>query len=415
MYHRRRGCAGGYHDRMPDRPAYERDPYLTEITTTVLRRGEDGGRHWAVLADTVLYPAGGGQPADHGSIANVAVVDVQRVEGEIRHFTPSTVSEGEVLVRLDWARRYDHMQQHTAQHLLTALAADRFGWPTTAFHLGEEVSDVELDAPRLEAARLRELEDAVAVEVRAARPVTVDILTAEAYAAAEGVRSRGLREDHAGDVRLVSIAGIDRNTCGGTHVRSTAELEAVMLLGTEAMRGGTRVFFVAGGRARRRMAAHEGHNAELRALLGAPDAELAAVLAARLEAEKGLEKRLRAGEEELAELTARLLSAEPAALVEAHFAERGVPFLQLVGQRLRAHAPDKGAFLTAAGEGGAVFLLLALPAIADTLPKVGAEVAALLGGRGGGARGTFQGKAASLERRAEALALARERLAPPAP
>jgi Ser-tRNA(Ala) deacylase AlaX len=390
--------------------AYERDPYLTELATTVLRRGEESGRHWAVLADTVFYPAGGGQPADHGTIGGQPVLDVVREGAEIRHLTAAPVPDGPVLVRLDWERRFDHMQQHTAQHLVTAIAADRFGWQTTAFHLGEEVSDVELDTPSLDQHQLGALEEAVAAEVRAARSVHVDYLSAEEYAHAEGVRSRGLRDDHTGDVRLVAIAGIDRNTCGGTHVRSTAELEAVKLLGSESMRGGTRVFFVAGGRARRRFAAHELRNAELRALLGAPDAELTTVLAARLEAEKGLERRLRTDEEELAEVTARLLAAEPAAVVDTHFADRGVPFLQLLAQRLRTHAPAKGAFLTATTEGGAVFLLLAPPAATDALPAAGAAVAELLGGRGGGARGVFQGKAASLDKRAEALALVRERL-----
>ena len=392
------------------KPAFERDPYLKELRTVVRRRGDDAGRHWATLEDTILYPASGGQPADRGTVAGIPVLDVVRTGTEIRHVTDGPPPDGEVVVLLDWARRFDHMQQHTAQHLLTAVAADRFGWPTTAFHLGDEVCDVELDAPGLDETHLDALEEAVAAEVRAARAVRVEYLTVEAYAAAEDVRSRGLPDDHAGDVRLVGIDGIDRNTCGGTHVRCTAEIEVVTLLGTEAIRGGTRVFFVAGGRARRRMAAHEARNAELRSLLGAPDAELATALAARLEGERALERRLRAADEELAEATARLLAAEAATVVEAHFAERGVPFLQLIGQRLRAHAPGKAAFLTATAGGGGVFVLVASAAAAGELAAVGAAVAALLGGRGGGARGVFQGKAASLERRAEALALVRERL-----
>ena len=115
-----------------------------------------------------------------------------------------------VTVELDWARRFDHMQQHTAQHLLTAVAADRFGWPTTAFHLGEHVSDVELDVAAIDEEQLRSLENAVAAEVRAARPVTARRVSRDEYERTD-VRSRGLPAGHAGDVRLVEIDGVDRD------------------------------------------------------------------------------------------------------------------------------------------------------------------------------------------------------------
>src|SRR5664280_1407985 len=228
-------------------PAYERDPYMKELTTEIVETGVEGGVPFAVLAETVLYPEGGGQPADRGWLGGVEVTDVQRREATIRHFLARPVEAGPVTVRLDWVRRFDHMQQHTGQHLLTAVAADRFGWPTTAFHLGER-RDPELDV---------------------ADPLAV--------------RTRGLPASHQGDVRLVGIAGTDLNTCGGTHVRSTAEIEVIKLLGAEPMRGGTRLTFVAGGRVRARLGTHEALNARLRAALGAPDEEIAAVAEAKLE------------------------------------------------------------------------------------------------------------------------------------
>ena len=126
-------------------PAYERDSFLEELETEVVAVGQERGRPYAVLADTILYPEGGGQPADRGWLGDVAVDDVQRESGVIRHFLEKEVRTGPVRVTLDWERRFDHMQQHTAQHLLTAIAAERFSWTTTAFHLGREVSDIELD------------------------------------------------------------------------------------------------------------------------------------------------------------------------------------------------------------------------------------------------------------------------------
>ncbi|HSN56827.1 MAG TPA: hypothetical protein VLT32_19310, partial [Candidatus Sulfomarinibacteraceae bacterium] len=146
-------------------PAYHRDPFLAELDTEVVAVGEEGGRPYAVLADTVFYPEGGGQPADHGRLGDVAVLDVQAIGGEIRHFVDAAVSPGPVHLELDWPRRFDHMQQHTAQHLLTAVALRDFGWRTTAVHLGPEISDIELDVPQLERAELDRLEAACEFEV----------------------------------------------------------------------------------------------------------------------------------------------------------------------------------------------------------------------------------------------------------
>lgn len=306
---------------MADLPAYERDPYRVELDAELLGVGREGKRTYAVLRDTILYPEGGGQPPDHGLLGEVPIVDAQKRDGELRHYVDAAQSHaaealtpGPVRVRLDWPRRFDHMQQHTGQHLLSAVAEDRFGWVTTAFHMGpfdedgRAVSDVELGVASPSAGDLDRLEEAVASEIRAARPVTIRRVSVEDLAALP-VRTRGLPEGHVGDVRLVEIGGVDLNTCGGTHLRSTAEIEVLKLLATEAIRGGTRLFFVAGGRARRRFARHEARGAALRALLGAPDDELAATARAKLEQLHAAERRLRSLDEELALSAADSLAA----------------------------------------------------------------------------------------------------------
>ena len=387
--------------------ACERDPYLKELSVRVVRTGEEGGRPWAVLDDTVLYPEGGGQPADRGFLGDVPVLDVRRVGGEARHTLASAIAEGPAVVRLDWERRFDHMQQHTGQHLLTAVAADRFGWETTAFHLGPETCDVELAVPSISPAEASGLEEAVAEEIRAARPVTARRVRPEELASL-GVRSRGLPEGHTGGVRLVEIAGVDLNTCGGTHVRSTAEIEAVKLLGIERLRGGTRLFFVAGGRVRRRLAVHEERSARLRVLLGAPDEGLAPAVEAKLGQLSDAQKALRAAEEELADTKAEALASGGGPVVEAHFDGRDLAFLGRVGKAFSS-LPSRGvALLTASKEGTGTFLLAAGGGSAADLRALGSAVAEALGGRGGGSGRLFQGKA-SLARRAEALTLLRER------
>ena len=392
-----------------DQPAYERDAYLQELDTEVTATGEVEGRPWAATADTLFYPEGGGQPSDRGSMNDIAVLDVQNVEGAIRHTLASPLAPGPVRQLLDWPRRFDHMQQHTAQHLLTAVALARFGWRTTAFHLGPVQSDIELDVPSLASEELRRLEDAVNEHCREARPVSVRHAARERMAEL-GVRSRLLPEGLEGELRLVEIEGLDLNTCGGTHVRSTAEIGVVALIGTEPMRGGTRLFFVAGDRVRRRLAGHEARNLELRGLLGSSDDDLPQVVALRVEREKALARESRRLLEELAEATAQALAARQERVVAAHWPERDMAFLLALGKALLATRPEAVALFAAGPPSAGVFVLVAGEASGIDLAAAGAAAAGILGGRGGGRAPFWQGKATALDRLDEAAASLQRRL-----
>jgi alanyl-tRNA synthetase len=386
---------------------YHRNAYLTEIDTEVVTVGEENGMPFAVLSDTLFFPEGGGQPADRGRVGNADVFDVQRHGEEIRHYVSNAVAIGPVRLELDWSRRWDHMQQHTAQHVLTAVALRDFGWRTTAFHLGPETSDIELDVPSLARNELDALETAVTNEIRAARPVTyrsADVADFERL----GVRSRLLPEGCTGTVRLVDIEGLDLNTCGGTHCRSTDEIGSLCLLGTEPMRGGSRVLFVAGDRVRRRMANHEDRNLQLRSLLDTGDDQLVEIVTLRLEREKELARTVRRLAEELAESVAARLCAQPSDMVDAHWPDRDMTFLQKVARSIAETAPEKRGLLTAETGDDAVFVVIAGEASGLQLDKVGPTIARALGGRGGGRGTVFQGKAESLATRDEALQILRE-------
>jgi alanyl-tRNA synthetase len=383
--------------------AYEREPYRIRLDVQVVAVGEEEGRPYAVLDDTVFYPEGGGQPADRGQLDGVAVVDVQRRGGAVRHYLAASIAEGPAELALDWRRRFDHMQQHTAQHLLSAIAADRFGWPTTSFHLGERVSDVELDVPSLSPSQLTALEEGVASEVRTARPVRARRVSPAEYSTLT-VRTRGLPEGHTGDVRLVEIAGIDVTTCGGTHLESTAEIEAVSLLGTAPMRGGTRLYFVAGGRVRWRLASQEAQLGELRLLLGAPEEDLVNAARAREEQLRESQRRGRALEERLAVALADALAGRSELLSDLHIEDADGGFLQRLAAQFEKRSASGAALLTAAGTKGAFFAVVAGPSSRLDVTAAGAQVAAILGGRGGGSSRLFRGKAGDMTRRREALA-----------
>lgn len=388
---------------MPKLPAYERDPFASTLETRVLRVGEEKDRPFVVLEDTLFYPEGGGQPCDQGTLNGLRVVDVQKRDGEIRHYLQAPAGEGPAVLSLDWTRRFDHMQQHTGQHLLTAVAQDQFRWATMAFHLGPQVCDIEVDAAFISATDMDRLEEAVVAEIRARREVTARWVSPEAYGQ-ETVRSRGLPEGHTGDIRLVQIAGVDLNTCGGTHLRHTGEIESLKLLGTESIRGGTRLFYVAGGRVRRRLGAHEQRNAALRTLLGAPDEDLVSALQIKLDQLLALERRGRKLEDELAEYQTVALAAQTGSLVEAHLENRDMAFLQKLARGILQAAPVKAVFLTAEVGGQGIFLLSAGEGSTLDVPAAGKTVAAILGAKGGGSGKSFQGKAPSLAARAEALA-----------
>ena len=134
---------------MSNLPAFDRDAYLRELNTEVLETWEAESRCFAVLQDTLFYPEGGGQPADRGDMNGIPVLDAQKRDGRIVHTLERAVLPGRAHLSLDWPRRFDHMQQHTGQHLLTAVAQDRCGWETIAFHLGPVTCDIELATPRI--------------------------------------------------------------------------------------------------------------------------------------------------------------------------------------------------------------------------------------------------------------------------
>jgi alanyl-tRNA synthetase len=277
---------------MTDR-LYYTDAYLTEFTGTVT--AVDAATRRVYLDRSALYPTSGGQPHDLGRLGASAVTDVVDEEERVAHVVddPRAFTVGaSVTGAVDWTRRFDWMQQHTAQHLLSAICADDHGWPTTSVHFGDAHCTVELAAPAIDAATLVAIEERANALLVENRAVTV---TFEDAAHATGLRKPS---DRGGMLRIVTIEGIDRSACGGTHVRRTGEVGALLLRRTEKMKGGTRIEFLAGFRAVR--GARDDHALlarAARALSAAPD-ELPALVESQLAALRDAERdRKRLGQE----------------------------------------------------------------------------------------------------------------------
>ena len=231
---------------MTDRIYYS-EPSCREFEATVTRVGERDGRSVVTLDRTAFYPTSGGQPFDIGRLGPVEVVETIDEDDEVVHVVSAPVVPGtRVRGKIDWVRRFDHMQQHTGQHVLSAAFDRLFENRTTSFHMGAEVSTIDLARE----ATSDELERAVAEAnhvVWEDREVSVRFVSA-GEAARLPLRKEPVRE---GTLRLVEISDFDLSACGGTHVSRTGAIGMIAVTQSERFRGGSRITFACGGRALR--------------------------------------------------------------------------------------------------------------------------------------------------------------------
>ncbi|KAG7226385.1 hypothetical protein INR49_013796 [Caranx melampygus] len=411
----------------------QRDCYMKEFVTSVVScspgelKHEVSGKKETLkgfnikLQDTILFPEGGGQPDDHGLIGDVSVLRVTRQGPEAVHFVRSPLEVGqEVQVKVDWERRFDHMQQHSGQHLITALADTMFGYKTTSWYfttahiplslnnfqdleLGRQRSTIELDTPCVKPAQLHALEEAVNEKIRAQVPVTVQLLSID-DPAVEKVRSRGLPEDHAGPIRIIDIEGVDANMCCGTHVSNLSHLQVIKLLGTEkGKKNKTNLIFLAGNRVLKYAEKSYGTERSLVSLLKTgPDEHVEAVDKLQ-KSVKLLQKSNLSLLRDMAVLIAQNFNNNPQRgnVFSLHKKEGDNEFMNIIANEINTE--ETLVFLTVGEEKGPGLFLLAGPS--GRVTEIGPQVLEMLQGKGAGKNGRFQGKANSLARRGEVEAL----------
>jgi alanyl-tRNA synthetase len=226
---------------------YHNDPYTTRFRARIAATGEHAGRPAVELEATCFYPEGGGQLGDRGTLGGARVVDVQVTEeGRIWHLLESAdAPAGEVDAELDWARRFDHMQQHTGQHVLSAAFDRLAGAPTLSSTLGEERSVIEVELAGADWQLVGRVEEAANRVVWEDRPVVLH------WVDPEDVGRFQLRKTPAvaGRIRVVEIPDWDASACGGTHVRRSGEVGAIKVIRWEKVRGNVRFEFLCGARA----------------------------------------------------------------------------------------------------------------------------------------------------------------------
>ena len=224
---------------------YYTDPYLREFDATLVDTVSYEGRTALVLDRTAFYPTSGGQPHDVGAFGDVGIVDVVDAEdGRILHIADRAPSSTALHGTIDWARRFDHMQQHTGQHVLSAAFDRLLGARTESFHMGVESSTIDLgrEVSGPEIARVEADANRIVWENR---PVTIR------FAGPDEIASLRLRKEpkREGTLRLIDVQDYDLSACGGTHVLQTGAIGLIAVAAVERFRGGSRITFVCGGRA----------------------------------------------------------------------------------------------------------------------------------------------------------------------
>lgn len=224
---------------------YNSDSYLRAFAARVIARDMIGGRPAVALDRTAFYPTGGGQPHDMGTLNGVPVVEVTEQDGLIWHALDGEVAEPQVRGEIDWLRRWDHMQNHTGQHVLSQAFVLTAEAETVAWHLSPQSLTIDLGRVGLEETDLVRAEQLANAVVQENRAVT-SCLVAEKELAGLALRKQPLVD---GPWRVVEIAGFDRVACSGTHVSSTAQIGLIKVLRAERRGPETRVHFASGGRA----------------------------------------------------------------------------------------------------------------------------------------------------------------------
>jgi alanyl-tRNA synthetase len=381
---------------MSTRRLYYDDAFLREFDARALScepAVHRGAAAWEIVLDsTGFYPSSGGQPHDVGRLGEAHVLDVRDDDDEIIHVVNQEIELETVHGCIDWTRRFDHMQQHTGQHLLSAIFQERFGRPTLSFHLGAEISTIDLRGHEPSEAVLEGAERAANEVIFEDRPVTVRYGTARQLAEL-GVRKEVERD---GILRAIEIEGADLQPCGGTHVKRTAQIGMILVRRCSKIRQDYRVEFVCGRRAER-VARHEAWLLRQVAERLSCATEDVVVAAERVVSERDAQfKNARASLQRLAEADAALtLQAQAAGVGRLRVIARVFPedaTAEYLGHFAAQLAKSEQTVALLAGTTNGQLVFAQHAAAAKDMSAVLKQVLEEFGGKGGGTRDFARGK-----------------------
>lgn len=378
---------------MKDKLYYE-NPYTKMFEAAVVEAGqEENGQPFVVLNRTSFYPTGGGQPCDLGTVNDIQVIDVEEIEDRIHHRLSAPLPAGtkQITGQIDWQRRFDHMQQHTGQHILSASFVELFDAHTIAFHLGRERVTIDLNIADLTEEMVERTEGLANRVVFDNLPITARFVNQDELASMPLRKPPTVTEN----IRVVIIPDFDYNPCGGTHPARTAEVGSVKILGWERHRGSVRVEFICGLRVTEELGKKHVILRSLSQQLSSNEAELPDKVARLLAERDSLQYTLHQKEKMLLEAEAKQLLAQAETigsirLVAAVFTDRSMQELQSLGQQLTALDVNTVALLVSSG----TKMQLVFTRSSDVnvpMNNLLKETLLLIDGKGGGNTQTAQG------------------------
>lgn len=368
---------------------YYQDAMMQEFTADVVHTGTDNLGNYVVLSNTAFYPTGGGQPHDTGSIDGLEVSNVEKVEEEIRHYINGDVEgiTGTVTGKLDWKRRFDHMQQHTGQHILTAAFVELFGYQTVSFHLGSELVAIDLNTTEVTAEQLAEAEKRANDIILENRPIETKWVTKGELA------QYNLRKDVSvdEDIRLVIIPDYDYNGCGGTHPTSTGQVQMIKVMETEKMKSNIRIHFVCGDRVRKQLAMRKNVLTDVSRQLSVPEKEAGSALTKVMQTAKQTEKTLAEARDALLVYEARDLAGHGEIVISESYENRTIQELQKLARFITTENAEAIAFLVADNGDKLQFVAARGANATMSMKNISTKVLPVINGKGGGNNALVQG------------------------
>jgi alanyl-tRNA synthetase len=378
---------------------YYKNPYLQNFTTSVHRQetGADG-RPYVVLKETAFYPTGGGQPCDTGTIQGIQVTGVEEVEGEIRHYlaAPLPSTEGNVTGIIDWHRRFDHMQQHTGQHILSAAFEQLFDAATIGFHMGQETVTIDLATPDVSQEQADKAEDLANQIVFENRTITARFVDSEELATLPLRKSPSVSEN----IRIVTIDNFDYSPCGGTHPARTGEVGPIKILGWERYKGNVRLQFICGMRTIQTLREKHAILRELSRQLSSAESDIPAHVERLLSGQKEMERQLREASEKLlehesAELIKHAQMQDGIHLVSAAFSGRTLQDLQRIARLITEQEENALALLVTTDGERIQFVCARGEQLGIPMNQLAKAALPFIGGKGGGNPKLAQGGGAA--------------------
>jgi alanyl-tRNA synthetase len=366
---------------------YYTEPYRRTFDATVVGVEAVDSRWHVMLDQTSFYPTSGGQPFDTGTLGGAAVTDVlDREDGAIAHLVSGPLKVGDVVTgEIDWARRFDHMQQHTGQHVLSAAFDRLLGVRTESFHMGQLSSTIDL-AREVTPAEVARAED------DANRIVWEDRIVGIRFASAEEAAAMPLRKESArtGALRLIDVEDYDLSACGGTHVARTGAIGVIAIGGVEKFKTGSRVEFLCGTRALQRFRLWKGALAAMQKHLSVPPVDMAGSIERMQEDAKTVQKTIRGFQEKLAGHEAHSLLARGLPVIVEAIEGWDAQGLKGIAAAATAARPDVVVVLFTTTSPALVVVARGAQAAVDA-GAVLKQLTAKFGGKGGGKPDLAQG------------------------